>query len=232
MYEQLKRNTMNNQHNQRFKHYKLKTIWGLGKGVAVAFLIFFVFTMVRAQTESHKPLPSAQPDTTVQTNKPFPGFTGVFLDSYRKNGQVVYVTYNSRSSPVVQLKPTVIYGHVLMMENVNAEYNEKINYGKSKTVEPDMNELRINMLSDTGVSMLKPNPANDFVIVEWKLPETAGVPWLYIHSVKGVFVNKIRLNGHQNQKVLSTTNLKPGAYLFSLVSDGTKYDSRKLTVIK
>ena len=154
---------MNSQHNQRFKHYKLKTIWGLGKGVAVAFLIFFVFTMVRGQTESNKLLPSVQSDTTVQTNKPFPGFTGVFLDSYRKNGQVVYVTYNSMSSPVVQLKPTVIYGHVLMMENNYAEYNENLNYGKSKTVEPDMNELRINMLSDTGASilLLKPNPAND-----------------------------------------------------------------------
>jgi len=85
-----------------------------------------------------------------------------------------------------------------------------------------------------GASMLKlkPNPANDFVIVEWKLPETSGKPWLYIHSVKGVLVNKIKLNGSENEKVIQTAGMKPGIYIFSIKDDHDTFESKKITIIR
>jgi hypothetical protein len=80
--------------------------------------------------------------------------------------------------------------------------------------------------------ILKPNPANDYVIAEWKLPETAKNTYLYINNMDGRLVERILLKDTQNQKVLSTNNWKPGSYIVSLVADGKKYDSRKLEISK
>jgi len=80
--------------------------------------------------------------------------------------------------------------------------------------------------------ILKPNPANDYVIAEWKLPETAKNPRLVISTIEGRIIGQIQLQDVQNEKVISVTGWKPGTYIVTLVADGKKYDNRKLEIVK
>ncbi len=133
-------------------------------------------------------------------------------------------------------KPNVMKNSILMLIAAGEiTYSEPVLLPDTTLKMKEMkNPPVIHVEQHPGASMLKlkPNPANDFVIVEWKLPETSGKPWLYISSVKGQLIDKIKLNGVKNEKVLSTVNWKPGTYLLSIVSEGIQYDSRKLNIIK
>lgn len=92
----------------------------------------------------------------------------------------------------------------------------------------------INIEQNEGESflILKPNPANDYVIAEWDLPASFEDAWIYVSDVDGRFIEKIRLYSSKNQKVLSTSNWKSGTYIFNLVASGIVYDSSKLNIIK
>ena len=100
----------------------------------------------------------------------------------------------------------------------------------SKVVDPSL--IKIEQNEDQSFLVVKPNPANDYVIVGWKIPETDEKVWLYVNDIKGYFLRKVSLKGYLNEMVLSTANWKPGTYIVNLVSDGTKYDSKKITIVK
>lgn len=87
-------------------------------------------------------------------------------------------------------------------------------------------------LANSNLLKLKPNPASDYVITQWKLPETVKDPHLYISDMDGRFIEKIKINGLQNEKVIPTDKYNPGTYIISLVSDGIKYKSQKLSIVK
>lgn len=96
----------------------------------------------------------------------------------------------------------------------------------------DPSIINIDQTNNKSMLVLKPNPANDYVIVKWRLPVTKEKPVLYIHDMEGKLMENIKLHGHQNEIVLTLENRKPGTYVFSIVSDGVKYESQKLNIIK
>ena len=79
---------------------------------------------------------------------------------------------------------------------------------------------------------LKPNPASDYVIAEWQLPESIDEAMLHIRDIDGRLIKSLDLSGFRNEQVISTANWKPGTYVISLVSGNVKYESRKLSIIK
>ena len=131
-------------------------------------------------------------------------------------------------------KPSVYARNVLIMAG-EITFNESIllpdtSLKAGKITDPSL----INIEQSNGPTMLilKPNPANDYVIAEWSLPELSGEPILIISSLDGHIVNKIKLDGLCNEKVISTSGLKPGSYLFTIRDNQTIFESKKLTIIK
>jgi len=131
-------------------------------------------------------------------------------------------------------KPSVYARNVLIMAG-EITFNESIllpdtSLKADKITDPSL----INIVQSNGPTMLilKPNPANDYVIAEWSLPELSGEPILIISSLDGHIVNKIKLDGLRNEKVISTSRLKPGSYLFTIRDNQTIFESKKLTIIK
>ncbi|NOY51424.1 MAG: T9SS type A sorting domain-containing protein [Chlorobi bacterium] len=129
--------------------------------------------------------------------------------------------------------PTVYARNILLMVN-ELTYNEPILLPDTTFKNSSVSNISLIDQEQTSNSLLvlKPNPASDYVITQWELPETAKDPHLYISDINGRFIEKIEINGLKNEKVISIAKYKPGTYIVSLVSDGIKYDSKKLSIVK
>ncbi len=144
---------------------------------------------------------------------------------------VLWVTINDESArPVVNSNTT-------SNETINqvfGNYNVLSYKSAFPSAQSDLlkNTYEINFTGNGNILVLKPNPANNYVIAQWILPESTKDPYLYISNIDGRFIEKIKINGFQNEKVISMGHYKPGTYILSIISDGVKYDSKKLSIVK
>jgi len=129
----------------------------------------------------------------------------------------------------------VNYARNMLLMASEITYNEPIlmpDTTLKASVFGDASLIEVEQLANSNLLMLKPNPANDYVIAQWILPESTKDPYLYISNIDGRFIEKIKINGPQNEKVIPTDKYNPGTYIISLVSDGIKYESQKLSIVK
>ena len=128
---------------------------------------------------------------------------------------------------------STVYARNILLMAGELTYNEPLLLPDTtlKTVSADNTSLLDNKKA-SNLLVIKPNPASDYIIAEWELPETVVNPYLYINDMDGRFIEKIKINGLQNEKVISLNQYKPGTYVISIISDGIKYDSKKLSIVK
>jgi len=75
-----------------------------------------------------------------------------------------------------------------------------------------------------------PNPANDYVVVDYIAEGKNGIVLLSIIDLNGKPMFAEVQNEIRNQKVISTTNWKSGIYLVTVSVNGSTIKSRKLTI--
>ncbi|NQU33773.1 MAG: T9SS type A sorting domain-containing protein [Bacteroidetes bacterium] len=80
--------------------------------------------------------------------------------------------------------------------------------------------------------MILPNPAHDYFIVSYTVPQVIKEAYLLINSVNGQFVQRIELNRPQDEFVVNTENVKTGSYVVSLIVNGRSLETAKVIIIK
>lgn len=74
------------------------------------------------------------------------------------------------------------------------------------------------------------NLVNNFTVLNYKLPATAGNARIDIHNMLGSKMNSFNISEKQGTKVVSTSNLTNGVYLVSLVVNNKTTHSYKMIV--
>jgi hypothetical protein len=75
-----------------------------------------------------------------------------------------------------------------------------------------------------------PNPAGNFFIVEYKVPDFASNVKIRINDLKGTTIKEISLTSSQNQLVLSTETFINGTYICKLVVNSEVKASTKFII--
>ncbi len=75
---------------------------------------------------------------------------------------------------------------------------------------------------------LYPNPANNYITLEYKLELTAKKPVIEIYTLEGIHVNTFRLFNNQGVKIIDLRDYTPGTYLIRLSDNGKTLQSAKL----
>jgi hypothetical protein len=79
---------------------------------------------------------------------------------------------------------------------------------------------------------LFPNPAKDYLIIEYQLEMEYADASLQIFDQKGILLQTIAATYIQDQKVIPTTDLKAGTYFIRLSFNGREMEKKKFTVIR
>jgi hypothetical protein len=90
---------------------------------------------------------------------------------------------------------------------------DTVTYKSSKA---SIHNLASNML-EINVS---PNPAKNWAVFNYLVPETSRNPVIEICDLKGVLIRTLNISGYKGKKILDTRNMIPGVYMFTLKSSG------------
>lgn len=92
--------------------------------------------------------------------------------------------------------------------------------------------IGLNEVEKDGTLSIFPNPATDFVTLDYSIPETYNVVELEITDITGKVIQRKVLKGGINQEIVSVENLASGTYLMILKGDNLIIASSKLNVIE
>jgi membrane-bound inhibitor of C-type lysozyme len=76
-----------------------------------------------------------------------------------------------------------------------------------------------------------PNPANNYITVEYKLPEDVNSANLVITNLQGVVMHTESIPLQEGNKHLSVKTLNPGFYLVQLYLNNTPAASQRVSII-
>jgi len=83
------------------------------------------------------------------------------------------------------------------------------------------------------VLIIKPNPANNYVILEYKLPKDINEGYFLLKSIDGINKYKIKLMQNQNEITLNLKDYISGVYLVMLYSNENEtLKSVKMSIVK
>jgi hypothetical protein len=75
-----------------------------------------------------------------------------------------------------------------------------------------------------------PNPANNFVTVEYSLPEGVSAASLKIYTMSGSLMKSYNVDKTFKSLRLDAATLLPGSYLYYIESEGQKSESKQLII--
>ena len=78
---------------------------------------------------------------------------------------------------------------------------------------------------------VEPNPATNWVAFNYKLPIDCNEAIIIITNTDGKQIDKLKLSDQIHQKVWNTSYLKPGTYIYELISKELKYTG-KIVIVK
>jgi len=83
-------------------------------------------------------------------------------------------------------------------------------------------------------SVLKvfPNPAKDFVIVEYKAGDILDQSMIIINDAKGSYIHSYKLTKIENQLIIPLEDLQSGLYIIQLHVNGNLKESRRVSIIR
>lgn len=80
--------------------------------------------------------------------------------------------------------------------------------------------------------IVKPNPAGDYFIAEYRLPDNMVEGSIIVTSIGGVAKKVVRLNKKTDEVVVTTIGIRSGIYIVTLSSGDIIVDSKKLSIVK
>jgi len=128
--------------------------------------------------------------------------------------------------------PAAVYARNILIMAGNLAYNEPIqlpNLLKSSEAEDAYTKaLEAKMPS---VLELYPNPADDYIILGYRLDLDPVDLSIEIRNLKGELIKTLAISEKQNQQVVNTETWQAGIYIVSLKQNGEIIDSVKLTLV-
>jgi hypothetical protein len=100
----------------------------------------------------------------------------------------------------------------------------------SFTVEFTLRGVGISEIPGLAFSGPSPNPASGFATFSYSLPANMSGAYLSIRNILGVEVQNILLDKTSGKAIVNTSQLQPGMYVCSLISNGKAAFSKKLIV--
>jgi hypothetical protein len=145
------------------------------------------------------------------------------LDSTEINN-LVFMAENSSGTAGSQAKGILEYAYGYHYCNcISADTS---GYKSSKVINPDAFEK----LLDIEITV-KPNPAKDWAVFNYSLPDSGAEGVIKISDVSGKLITALPINGKQGQKIWDTREIKSGVYFYTLHVSGFK-KSGKIVVRK
>ncbi|HBF87873.1 MAG TPA: hypothetical protein DDX39_04445 [Bacteroidales bacterium] len=77
-----------------------------------------------------------------------------------------------------------------------------------------------------------PNPTNDFVKIDYKLPENITNGKIVFYNLAGQFIKQFNIDNNFDHLLISTQDLSAGSYYYSLQTKNEIIGTKKLIVIK
>ena len=77
-----------------------------------------------------------------------------------------------------------------------------------------------------------PNPANNYINIEYQLPETTELILLTIYNIEGKIVNTFTLKYNIDTKLIPVSNLKQGSYIVSISANGRNFGEQTINIIR
>ena len=76
-----------------------------------------------------------------------------------------------------------------------------------------------------------PNPANDYIIIEYQFDDIPSQGMINIHNASGRIIKSFSISRSRNQEIIPVSDLPTGLYLITLVIEGVKKVSAKINII-
>jgi hypothetical protein len=127
-----------------------------------------------------------------------------------------------------------VFARNILLANELIEYLEPVvlpDALKSTEVRKDYSKIKINPAMTASRLLLYPNPANQYIIVEYHLENDDTETYIDILDASSIKVGEMQLHDSKNQVVIPVNNLKPGLYLVRLMTDQRVIESRKVAVL-
>jgi len=162
-----------------------------------------------------------------------------FLKTIQKSGKNIMQIDSIQVTGLNQIyltasEPVKTFARNILLANGSVTYYEPILLpDELKSAEGDI-PVRTSVIGPAGYLKLFPNPARQYLIVEYNLknlfnlnPEIS----LNIYSLNGMLKDKMIITRQQDQALIKTSTYDPGLYICILEIDGKKKESQKFTVI-
>lgn len=81
---------------------------------------------------------------------------------------------------------------------------------------------------DNGYLKISPNPANDFVRIEYQLPQNCKKGLIIISEIDGTVINKIDVFANKDEIIFSSNDVKGHQIIISLIGCSASTSSIKL----
>jgi hypothetical protein len=121
------------------------------------------------------------------------------------------------------------YARGLLVKKDVIEYKEPV-YLPNLIVSPKAEKFKLEQ--EDKYLKVYPNPASDYIYVEYELPEGSRNNLIKILSINGKLEKTIKLKYNIDNKLIKLGDLSSGTYIFVLEADGKTVDSANITIIK
>ncbi|MDR2914416.1 MAG: tail fiber domain-containing protein [Tannerella sp.] len=109
-----------------------------------------------------------------------------------------------------------------------AELENKIN--SKVAVRSADGETGNDLISVSGAVLYQnlPNPSSNGVTIAYELPKNFSSAYLYVYNMAGAQVKSYTLTGSSNEVKITANELPAGTYIYTLVVNGNKVDTKKM----
>jgi hypothetical protein len=162
-----------------------------------------------------------------------------YLKSIQKSGKNIMQIDSIQVTRLNQIcltasEPVKTFARNILLANGLITYHEPILLpDELKSTEGDI-PVRTSVIASAGYLKLFPNPAQQYLIVEYNLKNLFNLNTeisLNFYSMNGLLKDKKIITRQQNQTIVKTSTYDPGLYICTLEIDGKMKESQKFTVI-
>lgn len=165
------------------------------------------------------------------------GYYSLLYSLYQSNGSVLdldanQIAYLSTLSPDIYSEPGAYARNALLFNNL-ITYEEPYILPENTLKFEDFGEDSFDdNTSKAPEFKIYPNPAKDYITLEYNLAENSCNGYLEFWDLQGRFIYRILLSSEKHSKIISTKDLNTGLYLCKLVCNGEIIGSERISIVK
>jgi hypothetical protein len=166
-------------------------------------------------------------------------FTALYnlLSNIAQQGKTVFDADSTAIALLVEIEESkagqaAVYSRNILLAINQMEYEEQIllpDMLKSTLAQDKYNTLISKANDAPGYIRIKPNPAKDYIIVEYELDQETAAS-IEINDLTGSLKYLLNITNRQDQVTVNTQDWKPGIYIVTLKINGKPVESIKFTI--